>query len=121
LDNLVSNEPIISHKFTKAGSFIISLIISDGKAESKETQKIKITAPEKESTKTTTTKTKTKSTKTTKKLIASPLAQVEDLVIEPNNQANQILKYLVTSALFLGLGIAAVIKKKKKAPSDNIT
>jgi hypothetical protein len=117
MDDLTSNEPIVSHKFTKAGSFIISLIISDGKAESKETQKIKITAPEKEST-TTTTKTKTKSTKTTKKPITSPLAKVEDLVVEPNNQPNQILKYLVSSAVFLGLGIVAVIKKKKKAPSD---
>ena len=114
-----STEPLTIFKFDKPGTVTISLAISDGKDESIETQKIKVTDPNAEtSTKTTkkTTKAKKATSATAKKPAAAIQSQETSLDIEPNNQSNNVLKYLVTSAAAAGLGIIAITKRKKKAP-----
>ncbi|MBN1326045.1 lamin tail domain-containing protein [Candidatus Falkowbacteria bacterium] len=117
--------PIIEQVISQAGTYIISLTVSDNNLEIKETQKIKITEPKIEVDKITQPKTsaaKTSSAKTaaSKTSSAKTINTAPSLEIEGDNQDRQVLKYLITSAAFLSLGLIAVIKKKKKAPNNNI-
>ncbi|MDD5340950.1 MAG: lamin tail domain-containing protein [Patescibacteria group bacterium] len=109
--------PITSYKYEKAGTYTIALTVNDGKEETSDSQKVKVVAPAKEAApKTSKTTTKAKSAKTTAK---TQMNQAGSSQIEPNNQGKNVLKYLLTSAAFLGLGVVAVTRKKKKPHANS--
>ncbi|MCX6743384.1 MAG: lamin tail domain-containing protein, partial [Candidatus Parcubacteria bacterium] len=101
IEDQVYTTVIAQHQFKQKGTFSITLIVSDGQIETKEVQKIKITATTEstgsevkaQTTKSTTTKSTTKKT-TAKKIVSADLKNVKNLAIGTNVKTQGVVSVL---------------------------